>query len=130
MGGVRSNSHKNAAKQQCSIKASSDNTLVIKKRCASIPSLFIWNSLTKLVLCPNDKEEKTVAAGLKAFLENFSTVILIVFQCKVHNIINPVSQLLQKEDEDISNASAMLNRAIDMMKALRCSFDEVHEKAV
>jgi len=41
-----------------------------------------------------------------------------------------VSQLLQKEDQDISNASATLNRAINMMKALRCSFDEVHEEAV
>ena len=44
MGDVRSNSHKNAADQQSSIKASSDNTLVIKERCASISSLFIWNS--------------------------------------------------------------------------------------
>jgi len=40
----RSVRHKNAAEQQSSIKASSDNTLVIKERCASIPSLFIWNS--------------------------------------------------------------------------------------
>ena len=83
--------------------------------------------LTKLVLRPSDNEEKTVAAELKAFLENFSTVILIVFQCKVHNIIKPVSRLLQKEHQDISNASAMLNRAVNMMKALRCSVDKVHE---
>jgi len=83
--------------------------------------------LTKLVLCPSDNVEKTVAAELKAFLENFSTVILIVFQCKVHNIIKPVSRLLQKEHQDISNASAMLNRAVNMMKALRCSVDKVHE---
>jgi hypothetical protein len=64
--------------------------------------------LTKLVLCASDKEEKAVAAGLKAYLENFSTVILIVFQCRVHSIINPVSQLLQKDDQDISYSSVML----------------------
>ena len=55
--------------------------------------------LTRLVLSSTDKEEKAVAAGLKTYMENFSTVILIVFQCKVHNIINPGSQLLQKDDQ-------------------------------
>lgn len=53
--------------------------------------------LTRQVLSSTDKEEKAVAAGLKSYMENFSTVILIVFQCKVNNIINPVSQFLQKK---------------------------------
>ena len=86
--------------------------------------------LTKLVLCATDKEEKAVAAGLKANLENLNTVLLIVFQCRVHSIINPVSQLLQRDDQDISYSSVMLQRAVNMMKALRCSFEEVHEEAV
>jgi hypothetical protein len=88
--------------------------------------------LTKLMLCPTptDKDEKTVAGGLKAYLENFSTVMIIVFQYKVHNIIHPVSQLLQKENQDLSTSSVMLQRAVSMMKTLRCSFEEVHEEAV
>jgi hypothetical protein len=63
-------------------------------------------------------------------MENFRTVILNVFQCKVNNIINPVSQLLQKDDQDISCSSAMLQRDINPMKSLRCLFQEVHDEAV
>ena len=53
--------------------------------------------LAKLELSPNDRQEQTTAAGLKFFLEDFNTVLLIVFQSKVLCIINPVSQLLQRE---------------------------------
>ena len=56
--------------------------------------------------------------------------MLIVFQCKVHNTINPVLQLLQKDDQDISNSSVMLQRAVKMMKTLHRLFEEVHEEAV
>ena len=86
--------------------------------------------LTRLVLSSTDKEEKAVAAGLKSYMENLSTVILIVFQCQVNNIINPVSQLLQKVDQDISCSSAMLQRAVNAMKSLRCLFHKVHDEAV
>jgi hypothetical protein len=56
--------------------------------------------LTRLVLSSTNKEETAAAAGLKSYMENFSTVILIVFQCQVSNIINQVSQVLQKDDQD------------------------------
>ena len=57
--------------------------------------------LTKLHLISNDKDEKTVSGGLKKYLEKFDTVMPIAFQSKVLSIINPVSQLLQNEDQDV-----------------------------
>lgn len=66
---------------------------------------------------PTDREEKSMAAGLKKYLENFTTVLLFVYQ--VHNIISTVSQ-----KESIRNAQA------DKIKTLRNSFEEVKEDAV
>ena len=72
--------------------------------------------LTKLHLIPNDKDEKTLSGGLKKYLEKLDIVMLIAFHSKVLSIINPVSQLLQKEDRDVSNATTMLKRSISCCK--------------
>ena len=85
---------------------------------------------SQLKLNGNDNEEKRMAAGLKSFLEDFSTVILIVYQGKIHDIINPVSQLLQKEDQNLFKASEMLQQSIARMECLRNSFEDVKEEAV
>jgi len=56
---------------------------------------------------------------------------LSIVDAPAHQLCNASSGTQQiEEDQDISNASAMLNRAINMMKALRRPFDEVHEGAV
>ena len=66
---------------------------------------------SQLKLNGNDNEEKRMAAGLKSFLEDFSTVMLIVYQGKVRDIINPVSQFASKRGsrfvQGIRNASAI-----------------------
>ena len=44
-------------------------------------------------------------------------------------IINPVSQLLQREQQDLSTAACLLQKAGDRLASLRNSFDEVKEEA-
>ena len=85
--------------------------------------------LAKLELSPNDRQEQTTAAGLKSFLEDFNTVLVIVFQSKVLCIINPVSQLLQREQQDLSTTASLLQKAGDRLASLRNSFEEVKEEA-
>ena len=58
-----------------------------------------------------------------------TSVLLIVFQSKVLCIINPVSQLLQREQQDLSTAASLLQKAGDRLASLRNSFKDVKEEA-
>ena len=116
-----------ALKRVYTTRLSSRNCALQSLRYSNIYVLIV---LTKLELMANDKEEKSLASGLKKYLENFTSVLLIVYQNKVLNVINPVSQMLQKENRNLSSASDLINKAIDEMKLLRNSFDEVKEEAV
>ena len=70
-----------------------------------------------------DKDTKVKAQGLKAALSSFQTIAVFVITKNTLSEVQPLAAKLQKRDQDILKAYAMVDEVIDNVKALRETID-------
>lgn len=73
----------------------------------------VRKALTKTILLNCNSDERTEAVSLKK-IKNYNLIILLVFHCKVLQIINAASKPLQSKPTDLSNALKCLKNAMNL----------------
>ncbi|KAE9530014.1 hypothetical protein AGLY_011476 [Aphis glycines] len=89
----------------------------------------IQKALTKVILCSSKLDEKNEAEGIKKQIENYNFICTLVFQCKILQIINLTSKILQSKSVDLDNASNSLKNCYEQLKEYRCNFNDLLEEA-
>ncbi|KAE9534354.1 hypothetical protein AGLY_008444 [Aphis glycines] len=79
----------------------------------------IQKALTKVILCSSKLDEKNEAEGIKKQIENYNFICTLVFQCKILQIINLTSKILQSKSVDLDNASNSLKNCYKQLKEYR-----------
>lgn len=89
----------------------------------------IQKALTKVILCSSKLDERNEAEGIKKQIENYNFICTLVFQCKILQIINLTSKILQSKSVDLDNASNSLKNCYEQLKEYRCNFNDLLEEA-
>lgn len=89
----------------------------------------ILKALTRICLLSNKLDERSEASGLINAIQRFEFVVLIVMQDKLLRSVDLVSQLLQRPDMDLFNATTLLETALTSIKQSRGAFEETKAAA-
>ena len=90
----------------------------------------ILKSLTEISLTSTKADERTEASGLLKVIQTFEFIMLVVMQDKLLLSVNLVSQLLQRQDMDLFDATSMLEAALTSIKNARDKFEDIKIEAV
>ncbi|XP_026483030.1 zinc finger MYM-type protein 1-like [Ctenocephalides felis] len=89
----------------------------------------VQKALAKTILFSCKSDERNEAVSLKKKIENFNFVMLLVFHCKILQIIDATSKALQSKDADLSNALKRLKICMEELEKYRHDFENLKLEA-
>ncbi|XP_026481919.1 zinc finger MYM-type protein 1-like [Ctenocephalides felis] len=89
----------------------------------------VQKALAKTILFNCKPDERNEAVSLEKKIENFNFEMLLVFHCKILQIIDAASKALQSKDADLSNALKRLKTCLEQWKKYRHDFENLKLEA-
>ncbi|KAM9330997.1 zinc finger MYM-type protein 1-like [Gastrophryne carolinensis] len=90
----------------------------------------VLQALSKIIILSTKPKERDEASSLKAKLESFEFIFIIVLQSKILENVNPVSKLLQSKDMDLSTATKLIHNATQALSRFRNNYEEIKRTSI
>ncbi|XP_075716875.1 zinc finger MYM-type protein 1-like [Rhinoderma darwinii] len=90
----------------------------------------ILKALSKIIIISTKPKERDEASALKAKMESFHFIFIIVLQAKVLENVNLVSKMLQSKDMDLCTATKLVDNATQVLSDFRNNYDEAKRTAI